>query len=108
MHNKLILDSVFLDIRDQQAFRDDCEQGHALGFDGKTLIHPSQVEVANEVYGFSDEKIQHAHRVIEAWQAAEREGKGVAVLDGKLVETMHVDEARRLINLEQSLKELEN
>jgi citrate lyase beta subunit len=88
---------VFLDIRNPEAFRADCEQGRALGFDGKTLIHPSQIDVANAVFGFSDAQVAHARRVIAAWQAAEAEGKGVAVLDGKLVETMHVDEARRIL-----------
>jgi citrate lyase subunit beta/citryl-CoA lyase len=97
MHGKILLDSVFLDIKNPEAFRADCEHGRALGFDGKTLIHPSQIETANEVFGFSEAQIEHARRVIEAWQAAEREGKGVAVLDGKLVETMHVDEARWIL-----------
>ena len=79
----IALDSVFLDITDGPGFRDDCEHGKALGFDGKTLIHPSQVETANEVFGLSAEQVVHAQRVIDAWQAALAEGKGVAVLDGK-------------------------
>jgi citrate lyase subunit beta/citryl-CoA lyase len=97
MYGVTLLDSVFLDIRDPEAFRVDCEQGRALGFDGKTLIHPSQIEIANAVFGFSDAQVAHARRVIAAWQAAQAESKGVAVLDGKLVETMHVDEARRIL-----------
>lgn len=99
MHGITLLDSVFLDIQGAEAFRADCEQGRALGFDGKTLIHPSQIDTANEVFGFSEAQIQHSRRVIAAWEAAEAEGKGVAVLDGKLVETMHVDEARRILSL---------
>ena len=95
----VILDSVFLNINDVEAFRADCEHGLALGFDGKTLIHPSQLEIANEVFGIQPAQIAHARRVIEVWQAALDEGKGVAVLDGKLVETMHVDNARRILAL---------
>jgi citrate lyase subunit beta/citryl-CoA lyase len=99
MHKRVILDSVFLDLGDAVAFRQDCEQGRALGFDGKTLIHPSQVDVSNEVFGISGQQIEQAHRIIAAWNAAESEGKGVAVLDGKLVETMHVDEAQRILQM---------
>jgi len=97
MHGKTILDSVFLDIGDAEAFRVDCEHGRALGFDGKTLIHPGQIAIANEVYGPSDEQRDRARRVIAAWEEARAEGKGVAVLDGELVETMHVDAARRVL-----------
>jgi citrate lyase subunit beta/citryl-CoA lyase len=107
MHNKVILDSVFLNIKDSDAFRVDCEQGHALGFDGKTLIHPSQIDISNEVYGLDDEQVEHARRIIDAWEAAEAVGKGVAVLDGKLVETMHADDARRILALNESLQQLE-
>jgi citrate lyase subunit beta/citryl-CoA lyase len=107
MHNKVILDSVFLNIKDSDAFRADCEHGHALGFDGKTLIHPSQIDIANQVYGLDDEQVVHARQVIDAWEAAESVGRGVAVLDGKLVETMHVDDARRILALNESLQQLE-
>lgn len=107
MHDRIILDSVFLNIEDGDAFRVDCEHGHALGFDGKTLIHPSQIDITNEVYGLSDETLQQAARIIAAWEEAEALGKGVAVLDGKLVETMHVDGARRLLSLQESMKQLE-
>jgi citrate lyase subunit beta/citryl-CoA lyase len=96
------LDSVYLDIANPEGFREDCEQGRALGFDGKTLIHPSQLEAANQVFGLGEAQVKHASRVIEAWQKAESQGKGVAVLDGKLVETMHVDDARRILALAES------
>ncbi|MDJ0879840.1 MAG: CoA ester lyase [Halieaceae bacterium] len=102
MHGKVALDGVFLDIRDADAYRQNCEHGRALGFDGKTLIHPSQIDAANAVFGVSDEQLAHARRVIEAWEAAEAAGKGVAVLDDKLVETMHVDEARRMLALAEA------
>jgi citrate lyase subunit beta/citryl-CoA lyase len=107
MHNKVILDSVFLNIKDSDAFRADCEHGHALGFDGKTLIHPSQIDISNEVYGLDDEQVEHARRIIDAWETAEAAGKGVAVLDGKLVEIMHADDARRILALNESIQQLE-
>jgi citrate lyase subunit beta/citryl-CoA lyase len=106
MAGLVCLDSVYLSIQDADGFRADCEQGRALGFDGKTLIHPSQVEVSNEVFGFSDAQLEQARRVIETWQAAAAEGKGVAVLDGKLVETMHVDDAQRILAQAQHSAEL--
>lgn len=108
MYDRVILDSVFLNIQDSDAFRYDCEHGHALGFDGKTLIHPSQIEITNEVYGLSQAQVEHANRVIASWEEAESLGKGVAVLDGKLVETMHVDAARRILSMSESLKQVEN
>lgn len=97
MHGTVALDGVSLDIRDANAFQAVCEHGRALGFDGKTLIHTTQIEAANAVFGVSEEQLEQARRVIEAWEAAEAAGKGVAVLDDRLVETMHVDEARRLL-----------
>jgi citrate lyase subunit beta/citryl-CoA lyase len=107
MHDRIILDSVFLNIQDDKAFRFDCEHGHGLGFDGKTLIHPGQIAVANEVYGLSEAQVEQARRVIVAWEEAEAIGKGVAVLDGKLVETMHVDAARRILAITDSFKQQE-
>ena len=104
----VILDSVFLNIQDSEAYRADCEHGQALGFDGKSLIHPNQIDIANEVYGLKAEQITQARRIIEVWQAAVDEGKGVAVLDGKLVETMHVDDAHRILALAASLEALKS
>lgn len=102
-----VLDGVYLDLSDDGGFRDICEQGRALGFDGKTLIHPKQVETANAVFGPSPEAVDWARRVLAAWEAAEREGKGLAVLDGKLVETMHVDEARRTLATARHIADLQ-
>ncbi len=107
MGNIVALDSVFLDIQDNLAFREDCDHGKALGFDGKTLINPSQIEAANEVFGIGTEQLEHSRRVIAAWQDAEASGKGVAVLNGKLIETMHVDEAHRILALSQFQQKLE-
>jgi len=102
-----VLDGVYLDLNDQEGFHAVCEQGRALGFDGKTLIHPKQLEDANAVFGPSAEAVRWAERVLAAWAAAEAEGKGLAVLDGKLVETMHVDEARRTLATARHIAELQ-
>ena len=98
-----ILDGVHLDFRNLQAFRATCELGRDIGFDGKTLIHPSQIDIANEVFGYDDDATDHAHAVIEVWQEAQAQGKGVAVLDGQLIENLHVVEAQRVLAFAESL-----
>lgn len=96
-YGKDILDGVHLDFQNEESLREVCAGGRAMGFDGKTLIHPSQIAVANEVFGYSDEDVENARRTLEVWQAALAEGKGVAVLDGKLVENLHAAEAERVV-----------
>ena len=96
-HGRAILDGVHLDLEDEAAFARACAQGRELGFDGKTLIHPNQIEAANAAFGPGEAEIEHARRVIAAHEQAEREGKGVVVLDGRLVENLHVAEARRVL-----------
>lgn len=107
MAGVLVLDGVFLDIKDEPGFHAACDHGRALGFDGKTLIHPDQIDPANEVFGLQPGDVEHSHRVLEAWAAAEALGQGVAVLDGKLLETMHVDAAHRILALSQSIDQLQ-
>jgi citrate lyase subunit beta/citryl-CoA lyase len=102
-----ILDGVYLGIRDEEGFNAVCEQGLALGFDGKTLIHPSQIEGANRVFGIAAERVEYCERLLQAWDEAAAVGKGVAVLDGKLVEVMHVDEARRILAMAENIASLE-
>jgi citrate lyase subunit beta/citryl-CoA lyase len=94
---KDILDGVHLDFRNLETFRTVCEQGKDLGFDGKTLIHPDQIAIANNVFGYSDAEHAHARAVLEVWQQAQAEGKGVAELDGQLIENLHAAEAQRVI-----------
>jgi citrate lyase subunit beta/citryl-CoA lyase len=98
-----ILDGVHLDFRNLDSFRDACEHGRDIGFDGKTLIHPSQIDIANEVFGYGDDAADHARAVIEVWREAQAQGKGVAVLDGQLVENLHVAEAQRVLAFADSL-----
>lgn len=102
-----ILDGVHLDITDSSGFHAICEQGRKLGFDGKTLIHPSQIDAANTVFGPSEAAIEHAQRTLAVWNEAQREGKGVALLDGKLVENLHADDARRVLAIKAVLDDLQ-
>ena len=106
LHGKEVLDGVYLDLQDSAGFEAACEQGRALGFDGKTLIHPSQISPANATFGPDQKAIERAEKILAAWQQAEAEGKGVVVVDGKLVEGMHVDEARRTLALVSAIEKL--
>jgi citrate lyase subunit beta/citryl-CoA lyase len=101
-----IMDGVYLDLKNQAGFRTACEQGRDLGFDGKTLIHPDQLAAANEVFAPSAQDVTTAGAIIEAWEQAKREGKGVAVVNGKLVEILHVEEARRTLAVAEAIKAL--
>ena len=96
---KLILDGVHLDFRDLDSFHDICRLGRSMGFDGKTLIHPDQIIVANQAFSPSEAELEKAKRVIDAWRSAQAQGSGVVELDGSLVESLHVEEAKRLLDL---------
>lgn len=100
---KDILDGVHLEFRDNESLKQVCRSGRAMGFDGKTLIHPSQIDVTNEIFGYTPEQIEHAQRVLEVWQQALADGKGVAVLEGKLVENLHAAEAERVVAMAHAL-----
>ncbi len=90
-------DGVCTEFRNEAAFRAEAAQGKLLGFDGKTLIHPSQVEPCNELFSPSDAAVAQAHAMISAYDAALAAGRGVATLDGQMVEVLHVEQARRLL-----------
>ena len=98
-----ILDGVHLDLDDDDGFRAACKQGKELGFDGKTLIHPKTLAAANEVFAPSRDEVSQAHRIIEAFAKAAAEGKGVAVLDGKLIEKLHAEAAKRIVALADAI-----
>ncbi len=104
-HGVDIIDGVYLDLDDDAGFRRSCQQGRELGFDGKTVIHPKQIDPANEIFGVSAAELAHAQAVVAAWEAARRDGKGVTVVAGKLVEQLHVDEAQRTIDLHRAIHE---
>jgi citrate lyase subunit beta/citryl-CoA lyase len=99
-----LLDGVHLDFRNEASFRAACRQARDMGFDGKSLIHPAQVEPANEIFGYDDAAVAHARRVLEVWQAAQAQRKGVAVLDGQLIENLHAAEAERVLALARALR----
>jgi citrate lyase subunit beta/citryl-CoA lyase len=96
---RTILDGVYNDVRDAEGFAAECRQGRAFGFDGKTLIHPSQVEPCNEAFSPSPEEVEYAQRVIAAFEDAERAGSGVVTVDGRMIENLHVATARRVLSL---------
>ncbi|HEY5656434.1 MAG TPA: CoA ester lyase, partial [Myxococcota bacterium] len=91
------IDCVFLDVRDESAFREDVARGMRLGFEGKLCIHPTQVRIANEVYTPSAERIDYARRVVEGWEKALAEGSGVFSLDGRMVDAPLVELERRVL-----------
>jgi citrate lyase subunit beta/citryl-CoA lyase len=95
-HGLAVLDGVQLDLADDEGFAAACRQGRDLGFDGKTLIHPKTLAAANRVYSPSEDDLAWARRIIAAHAAAEADGKGVVLVDGKLIENLHVDAAKRL------------
>ena len=102
-----ILDSPFFDISDDAGFERSCRQGRELGFDGKTLIHPRTIAGANAAFGPSEDELAWGRRIIAAHDEAAAEGKGVTVVDGRLIEGLHVAEARELIALADAIAEME-
>ena len=103
---KKILDGVHLDFRDLDSLRNVCRLGKSMGFDGKTLIHPDQIPVANDAFSPSEAELDKAKRVIDAWRSAQTRGSGVVEVDGTLVESLHVEEAKRLISFFSEISEL--
>ena len=98
-----ILDGVYLDLGDDEGFEYACGQGAELGFDGKTLIHPKQIEAANTAFAPSANEIEWSRRIIAAHAEAEKEGQGILLLDGKLIENLHVNNAKRLVAMSETI-----
>ena len=101
-----VIDGVWMDVKDVEGLRAECLQGRQMGFDGKTLIHPGQIEVCNEVFAPSAEQVEDARGIIAAFDAAVAEGKGVATYKGKLVESLHVDTARKVLATAEAIDAL--
>ena len=95
---RVILDGVYNAFRDADGLRAECAQGRDMGFDGKTLIHPAQIDIANAVFAPTEDEIALSRRRIEAFDAALADGRGVAVLDGRIVENLHVETARATLD----------
>ncbi len=96
---KVILDGVYNDVQDLAGFEAEARQGRQLGFDGKTLIHPRQVEPCNRIFAPAPEEVERSHRIIAAFEEATSQGRGVVTVDGRMVENLHVEEARRVLAL---------
>ncbi|QXT40465.1 HpcH/HpaI aldolase/citrate lyase family protein [Gymnodinialimonas ceratoperidinii] len=106
-HGIFCVDGVYNAFKDEDGLRAECAQGRDFGFDGKTLIHPAQVAVANEIFGPSAEDIDLARRQIDAYSEAIAKGEGVAVVDGKIVENLHVETARATLAKADAIAALE-
>lgn len=99
------LDGVHNDITDLAALETICQQGRALGFDGKTLIHPSQIEACNAIFAPTEEEVSRASAVIAAFALPENAGKGVIKVDGKMTELLHLEEAKRVVALSEAISQ---
>lgn len=105
---KVILDGVFNTIADDAGFRAEARQGREMGFDGKTLIHPSQIAPANGVFGPSDLELADARKVVSAYERAQAVGDSVITVDGRMIESLHVRDAQRILGLATLISELES
>jgi citrate lyase subunit beta/citryl-CoA lyase len=102
----VVLDGVHLDLNDDEGFEYACCQAADMGFDGKTLIHPKMIATANEIFAPSPDDIASAHKIIAAHAEDTAQGKGVVVVDGRLIENLHVEEARRVVALAEAIAEI--
>ncbi|WP_395018314.1 HpcH/HpaI aldolase/citrate lyase family protein [Dongia sp.] len=102
-HGLDALDGVHLDLADEAGYEAVCRQGRDLGFDGKTLIHPKQIDAANRAFAPTPAELEAARAILAAWKEARAEGKGMVVVGGRLVEKLHVDEAERLLALDAAI-----
>ena len=98
-----VLDGVYNNLRDAEGFRRECVHGRRLGFDGKTLIHPDQVAVANEVFAPTAAEVAFARKIIAAFALPENTGKGVIKVDGRMTELLHLEEAKRIVAVAEAI-----
>ena len=98
-----ILDGVYNNFKDSEGFRRECRQGRVFGMDGKTLIHPSQIDIANEVFGPQPEEVAWARRIISAFELPESQEKGAISLDGQMVELLHLEIAQRTVAMADAI-----
>jgi citrate lyase subunit beta/citryl-CoA lyase len=102
-HGIDILDGVYNNLSDAEGFRAECEQGRDCGFDGKTLIHPDQIAAANEIFAPSVEEVDNARAIVAAFEQPENAGKGAISLNGRMVERLHAEMARRTLALAEAI-----
>ncbi len=105
-HGVVIVDGVYNAFKDEDGLRAECEQGRDMGMDGKTLIHPAQLDIANTAFAPSEAEIDLAQRQIAAFEEAEASGQGVAVVDGKIVENLHVVTAKSILAKADAIAEM--
>jgi len=103
----VILDGVHLDLGDDEGFATACQQGIELGFDGKTLIHPKTIAAANDAFSPTEEEVSWARRIIEAHAQAAKEGQGVVLVEGRLIENLHVESAKGLVAMAEAIDEMD-
>jgi citrate lyase subunit beta / citryl-CoA lyase len=101
---KAIIDGVYNDVKDTDGFLAECRQGREMGFDGKTLIHPGQVEGANQAFAPSEQAVEDARGTLQAWEDA---GSGVVTYRGRMIEHLHVESARRILTMHEAIQALE-
>jgi citrate lyase subunit beta/citryl-CoA lyase len=106
-HGLAIVDGVYNDIQDIEGFRQACRHGLEMGFDGKTLIHPTQVEPCNEIFAPSPAELEMAGKIVAAFRTAQAEGKGVVTVDGRMIENLHVEQAERALGLAAAIREMQ-
>jgi (3S)-malyl-CoA thioesterase len=106
-HGRIIVDGVYNAFRDDEGLRAECEQGRDMGFDGKTLIHPAQLDIANAAFAPSEAELDLARRQIAAFDEAMAAGQGVAVVDGKIVENLHIVTAKAVLAKARAIAALE-
>ena len=100
-HGASVIDGTYNDIADDAGFAENCAQGRAFGFDGKSLIHPSQIESCNRIFAPSPDEIAQARRILEAFE--KNPGKGAIALDGRMIERLHAEEAQRVLALHETI-----
>jgi citrate lyase subunit beta/citryl-CoA lyase len=102
-HGLDIIDGVYNAFQDLDGFREECRQGRTLGMDGKTVIHPSQIAIANEVFAPSAEELASAREIVAAFEQPENHGRGAITIDGRMVELLHRDMARRTLDIHDAI-----
>ena len=105
-HGVDIVDGVYNDIQDLDGFRDECRQGRDMGLDGKTLIHPGQIDICNEVFAPTPAEIENARAIIDAFAQPENAGRGAIQLNGRMVELLHAEIARRTLAIADAIADL--
>ena len=105
---KHVIDAVYMDIKNFEGLKIDCELGKEYGFDGKSLIHPDQINTCNDIFSPSKEELDYAIKIVNVWNQAMKDGQSVAVLDGKLIEYLHVYEANAIIKTANIIDNIKN